>query len=305
MKRVLIVDDDRENIELITQYLSQESLSVQSAGDAESALHRVRAWKPHLVLLDSNMSGMSALDVIPKIRASAEHDYVSVVLISAAMTLDDVTRGFNAGADDHLAKPFRSQDLISRVRMMLKFKEMQDHLSRANDRVEQLTSTDDLTGLLSFKTLYRRGEEELLRSRRFKKPISALIINLDRFSKVNQEFGFQFGTHVLQEVGKRLKICIRNIDMIARIGADEFFVLLMETDLAGAEFVAERARDAIESQPYRNEKLSTQLTACIGVAGVTATQRDAKMSNLIHSASEALRSAKSIGTNKIEVYSFA
>lgn len=305
MKRVLVVDDDRENIDLLTQYLSQEGLSVQSAADGEGALHRTKAWKPHLILLDVNMPGVSGIDLIPRIRAITEHDYVSVILISGAMTLEDVNKGMNAGADDYLTKPFRSQELLSRVRMMLRFKDVQDQLRRANERIEELTSTDELTGLLSFRTLYRRGEEEILRSRRFKKPISALIVNLDKFSKTNQDFGFQFGTHVLQEAGKRLKQCIRNIDMVARIGADEFFVLLVETDLAGAEFVAERVRDSLQSESYKTDKLSASLTACIGVAGVSAEQPDSKMSDLIHSASEALRSAKSAGANKIEVYSFA
>jgi diguanylate cyclase (GGDEF)-like protein len=305
MKRVLVVDDDRENIELLSQYLSQEGLSVQSAPDGETALHRIKAWKPHLILLDVNMPGVSGIELIPRIRSITEQDYVSVVLVSGAMTIEDVSRGINAGADDYLTKPFRSQELLSRVRMMLKFKELQDSLRRANDRIEELTSTDDLTGLLSFRTLYRRGEEEILRSRRFKKPISALIVNLDKFSKVNQDYGFQFGTQVLQEAGRRLKTCIRNIDMVARIGADEFFILLVETDLAGAEFVAERARDSLQAEPYRIGKQQASLTACLGVAGLGIEQTDSKMSDLIHSASEALRSAKASGANKIEVYSFA
>jgi two-component system cell cycle response regulator len=305
MKRVLVVDDDRENIELLTKYLAHEGLSVQSAADGESALHRLRAWKPHLILLDVHMPGVSGIELIPKIRAATEHDYVSVVLVSGATNLEDVNMGMTAGADDYLTKPFRSQELISRVRTMLRFKELQDQLRRANERIEELTSTDDLTGLLSFRSLYRRGEEEIQRSRRFKKPMSALLINLDAFSTVNQDYGFQFGTQVLQEAAKRLKKCIRNIDMVARIGADEYFVLLMETDLAGAEFVAERVRDAMQAEAYKNDKLSTRLTACIGVAGIASDQQDAKMSDLIHSASEALRSAKSAGPNKIEVYSFA
>lgn len=305
MKRVLVVDDDRENIDLLTQYLSQEGLSVQSAPDGAGALHRIRAWKPHLILLDVNMPGISGIDLIPKIRAVTEQDYVSIVLVSGALTLEDVNRGISAGADDYLTKPFRSQDLLSRVRAMLKFKELQDSLRRANERIEELTSTDDLTGLLSFRTLFRRGEEEILRSRRFRKPVSALIVNVDQFSKVNQDLGFQFGTQVLQEVGRRLKQCIRNIDMVARIGADEFFVLLVETDLAGAEFVAERARDVLRAEPIRSEKLTASITACIGAAGIGTEQPDAKMSDLIHSASEALRSAKAAGANQIEVYSFA
>ena len=305
MKRVLVVDDDRENIDLLTQYLSHEGLSVQNASDGETALHRIKAWKPHLILLDVNMPGVSGVELIPRIRAITEHEYVAVMLVSGAMTLEDVNKGIGAGADDYLTKPFRSQELISRVRMMLRFKDLQDSLRRANERIEELTSTDELTGLLSFRTLFRRGEEEILRSRRFRKPVSALIVNLDKFSQVNQDYGFQFGTAVLQEAGKRIRGCIRNIDMVARIGADEFFILLVETDLAGAEFVAERVRDAVQAEPYKSDKQAAPLTACVGVAGIGPEQPDSKMSDLIHSASEALRSAKVAGANKIEVYSFA
>ncbi len=305
MKRVLVVDDERENIDLLSQYLAHEGLSVQSAADADSALHRLRAWKPHLILLDINMPGLSGLELIPKIRAATEHDYVSIVLVSGSMTLEDISKGMSAGADDYVTKPFRSQELIARVRTMLKLKELHDSLRKAHEKIEELSSTDDLSGLLSFRSLYRRGEEEILRSRRFKKPVSALIINLDRFSQVNQDFGFQFGTTALQDIAKRIKGCIRTIDMLARIGADEYFALLVETDLAGAEFVAERVRDAIQSQPVRNDKVTAPITACIGVAGIAPGEAESKMSDLLHSASEALRSAKASGANKIEVYSFA
>jgi two-component system cell cycle response regulator len=305
MKRVLVVDDDRENIELLAQALSAEGLSVQNASDAEGALHRLRAWKPHLILLDLHVAVGHGTELIQRLRQASEGDYVSIILISKASSVEDVRKGLAADADDYLIKPFKPQELVSRLRVMLRLKEVQDHLRRANERVEELTSTDELTGLLSFRTLFRRGEEEILRSRRFKKPVSALIINLDGFSKVNQDHGFQFGTQVLQEAGKRLKACIRNIDMAARIGADEYFILLMETDLAGAEFVAERVRDAIQSAPFRTERVSMPLTACIGVAGIAFDQQEARMSDLIHSSSEALRSAKASGPNRIEIYSFA
>ena len=120
MKRVLVVDDDRENIELLTQYLAHEGLSVQSAADGEGALHRLRAWKPHLILLDVNMPGVSGIDLIPRIRSVTEHDYVSVVLVSGAMTLEDVNKGMNAGADDYLTKPFSPRELVARIHAMLR-----------------------------------------------------------------------------------------------------------------------------------------------------------------------------------------
>jgi two-component system, cell cycle response regulator len=304
MRRVMVVDDDRENVDLLTEYLVKEGHTVQSAVDGEAALHRLRAWKPHLILLDVNMPKMSGIELIPKIRNLTQDEYASIILISANMTVEDVTKGLEAGADDYLTKPFRAQDLISRIRAMLRLKEVQDALKRANHRIEELNSTDDLTNLMNMRSVYRRGEEEIVRAKRFRKPVSSLLLNLDGFSSVNQSYGFVVGSHVLKEVAMRIKQSLRAIDLVARVGADEFFILLCETDLAGAEFVAERVRDSIQSSPFKNDKQSIRLTATIGVAGLTPDQTNQRMSDLLHITTEALRSAKANGSNRIEVYSF-
>lgn len=304
MRRVLIVDDDKENVELLSKYLVQDGHTVQTANDSESALHRLRAWKPHLMLVDVNMPKVTGLELIPKIRHLTPDEYTSIILVSANMTNEDVIKGLDAGADDYLTKPFRAQDLISRIRSMLRLKEVQDSLKRANHRIEELSSTDDLTGLMNMRALYRRGEEEIVRAKRFRKPISSLLLNLDGFSGINQGYGFNAGSRILQEVASRMKQCVRSIDLVARMGADEFFVLLNETDLAGAEFLAERLRDSIQSAPFKNDKQSIKLTATLGVAGLTPDQTQQKMSDLLHITTEALRSAKANGANRIEVYSF-
>ena len=87
-------------------------------------------------------------------------------------------------------------------------------------------------------------------------------------------------------------------------GADEFFIFLAETDLGNAEFMAERIRDSIQSAPFKNEKRSVNITATLGVAGLTPDQTNQKMTDLLHLTTEALKSAKANGTNRIEVYSF-
>lgn len=304
MRRVLVVDDDRENIELLSKYISNDGHIVQSAADPDSALHRLRAWKPHLILLDVNMPKMSGLELVPRIRSLTQEEYTAIILVSANMTLEDVTKGLETGADDYLTKPFRAQDVISRIRSMLRLKEIQDSLRRAHHRIEELSSTDDLTGLMNMRAAYRRGEEEIVRSKRFRKPISSMLLNLDGFSHVNQTYGFLAGSHVLQEVAIRIKACVRSIDLVARVGADEFFILLSETDLASAEFMAERLRDSIQSTPFKNEKQSIKLTSTLGVAGLTPDQTNQRMTELLHITTEALRSAKANGTNRIEVYSF-
>jgi two-component system cell cycle response regulator len=310
MRRILVLDDDRENVEYLNGILSQEGHSIQAASDAEAALHRIKAWKPQLLLLNVNQPAPLLRDLILKVRAACSDDYLAIILlVGQTATVDMGNGGLDLGADDYLMKPFRAHELITRIRTMLHYKDTQDLLRRANHRIEEISSTDDLTGLMNMRTLHRKGEEEVLRSRRFKKPVSALLINLDRFSDINHKLGFQTGSAVLQEMGSRIKNSLRSIDMVARVGADEFFVLLVETDLANAEFMAERIRDGIQSQAFRDPKHTAELTTCIGVAGLNFAESEGDnqqhISDLFHFASEALRSAKAAGPNRIEIYSFA
>ncbi len=304
-RRILVVDDDRENIDFLTEALSKEGHSVTHAAEADGALHRVRAWKPHLILLDVNMPGKSGIDIIPKIRSATADDYSSIILMSGNSSLEDVTNGLEAGADDFMTKPFRVQDLMVRIRIMLKMKELQDSLRRATTRLEELSSTDDLTGVLNLRALQRRGEEEIQRSRRFRKPISGLMINLDQFSAVNELSGFVFGSQVLKAVSAHIRKCVRSVDLICRVGADEFFVLLPETDLAGAEYVGERIRDAVQNAEFAADRHNIKITASIGIAGFDRDNSEGGMIDLFKNAHEALRSAKLAGANRIEIYSFA
>ncbi len=305
MRRVLIVDGDKDHVDLLSKYIANDGHSVQNAADPDGALHRLRAWKPHLILVDMDMiKSPSGAELIPKIRSVTQEEYTAIILLVKDRITEDVSQSLDSGADDYLTKPFVSQDVISRIRVMLRLKEVQDSLKRAHHRIEELSSADDLTGLMNMRAAFRRGEEEIIRARRFRKPISALLLNLDEFSHVNQSYGFLAGNHMLQEVAIRIKQCLRSIDLVARIGADEFFVLLSDTDLAGAEFMAERLRDSIQSNPFKNEKQSVRLTSTIGVAGLTPEQTNQRMSDLLQISTEALRSAKANGHNRIEVYSF-
>jgi len=121
MKRVLVVDDNRENVELLSGFLTQDGHTIQIAGDPDGALHRLRAWKPHLVLLDVDPQKSRTVDIVSKMRSLVQDEYTAIVLISALMSPEEVIKGFELGADDYLTRPYRTQDLISRIRSMLRF----------------------------------------------------------------------------------------------------------------------------------------------------------------------------------------
>ena len=305
MKRILISTEKRDDIAFFnTFFAGEEGYSTQNAMDPDAALHRVRAWKPHLVFLNEGGSDLTWLDLIPKIRALPHDTYTSIILLSEGMTIENLKKGYELGADYFLEGPFDHQGLLACVHSGLKLKEANDALKRTMHRIEELTSTDELTGLLNMRAAYRKGEKEIVQGLRLKRPVSLLWVDLDCFSDLNRNCSFTFGNFVLQEVGLLLRQCLRSIDFVARIGGDEFLVFLSETDLANAEAVAERIRNLIQFKQFKNDRFMAKLTTSIGVAGIDPEHKNQKMDDLLRMAAEALKSAKANGDNQIEIYSF-
>lgn len=302
-KRILIVREDRGRDD-IASILSHEGYTVTHAVDQDSALHRIKAWEPHLVIVEEGLP--SDPELLSKIRNVSASDYTAVLLISSAEERALEFRGTEGELDDILVSPFRPVDLLNRVRSTLRVRELQDALKRSNIRIEEISFADEMTGLLNFTSFLKRSDFELGRLRKFRKPVSLLLINLDQFSTLNEIDSVHGANEVLSEAGKRIRGAIRTHDLAARVSGDEFAVLLPETDLAGAEFVAERVRDVIQQSPFKaNQNEVVQLTACVGVAGWnTGQSSELGASELFKNASEALRSAKARGKAEIEVYSF-
>jgi two-component system cell cycle response regulator len=308
MRRILIIDDDRESTESLVKFVTEEGLSVQTASDSESALHRVRAWKPHLVLLSGDLRSDEPLTMISRLKLASHEDYGPIIYYSDALSMERLLKIFEAGADDFLPKPFVREQMIGRFRAMLRYKESQDSLRRATHRIEEMSALDELTGLLNFRALCRQASDEISRSEQFRKPVSALHINLDGFSDLNRKAGFETGNFVLKEVGTRIRKTLRSIDLASRIGADEFFALLIETDLASAEVMAQRILKSLQNPDLSadsKEKVPYKISACIGVAGFSPGQPDQRTADLLHITLEALRSAKATGPGSIEIYSFS
>ena len=138
MRRILLVDDDRDDIDLLSKILTADGKTIQTAFEPDAALHRLKAWKPHLVVLNMDMPAMKGANLLSKIRILTQDEYTSVILTSASKDLDEIKKGFEEGADRFLSKPLRAHDVASSIRSMLKLKEAQDSLRRANHRIEEL-----------------------------------------------------------------------------------------------------------------------------------------------------------------------
>jgi diguanylate cyclase (GGDEF)-like protein len=164
-------------------------------------------------------------------------------------------------------------------------------------RVQELSITDTLTGVLTRRHWFERFTQELERSRKFKFDFSFLMIDIDHFKMINDRYGHLVGDAMLKEVSRRIKENIRQVDLICRYGGEEFSVILVETDKAGAQFAAERIRLSIAEKPIRAYDEDIGVTISIGISVFPGDAADAAA--IVEKADRALYRAKQTGRNAV------
>ena len=296
-RRILVVDEDPDSLEIIAETLAWDGYQVRKAASGAEALEGIEQWSPDLLLLDVNMPGLSGMETLTKARQKIQ--YVAVMFISGHSSTEAVIQGLDAGADDYIPKPFDPLELLARVRTQLRIKDLNDQLRVANERLKELVDIDDLTGLYNMRSVYQRLESELERARRFGRQVCVVMLDMDKFKSVNDGHDHLFGSYVLSEVGAIIRQSIRSIDLGARYGGDEFLIMLTETHHQGAQHFCERLRKNIEAKLFKNDRDEIRLTASIGFAVTPPGDSSTDARGLVRTADHALYEAKRGGRNRV------
>lgn len=274
--------------------------------DVVNAANGTEAWEilqsedaPRLAILDWMMPGLDGVEVCRRLRASGREPYIYVLLLTARTESVDLVEGMEAGADDYLRKPLNTMELRARLRAGRRIVELQEQLLMAREALRQQATHDGLTGLLNRSALMEILHKELARSNREDQPLSVLLVDLDHFKQINDEYGHLVGDAVLREASARMKSAIRRYDSIGRYGGEEFLVVLPGCDAAGGAAQAERLRLALARRPFPIGGQAITVTCSIGCtlcSGVAPGDAD----SLVREADEALYAAKNHGRNRVE-----
>ena len=295
--KILIVDDDAQVRESLIELLQFEKYEVFSAHSGERAFQILREESPHLVILDQKMPDLNGFQFLSELRK--DEKYISVIMLSGNFDTSSIVQGLDLGADDYLAKPYYAEELLARVKAHLRIQSLNDKLKQANEILQELAETDDLTGLLNMRTLYQKLDFELQRARRFQRQVAVVMMDMDFFKTVNDGHDHLFGSFVLSEVGKIVQNTIRNIDIGARYGGDEFLVVLTEVNEAGVQAFCERLRNNIANYEFKNGKDEIRLTASLGFCLSDLQIENIDPRSLVRTADMALYKAKSSGRNRV------
>jgi diguanylate cyclase (GGDEF)-like protein len=290
---ILIVDDERLNLAVLNRILSPD-YSIITAKNGEAAIRLATSERPSLILLDIILPDTNGFDVLKALKENPETMGIPVIFITGLDGDADEERGFIMGAVDYIKKPFKNAIVKARIRTHMQ-------IVLQMKAIERLGLTDPLTNMPNRRKFDDRISMEWRRAIREKKPISLLMMDIDKFKLYNDTYGHPQGDRMLQAAAR---IFIRRVrrpaDLPARLGGEEFAMLLPDTKLAAASSIAEDIRAEMQALrvPTADESAMTGATISIGIASAIPKEGNS-MIEFIAMADENLYRAKARGRNQV------
>ncbi|KAA3604335.1 MAG: GGDEF domain-containing response regulator [Planctomycetota bacterium] len=303
--RVLVVEDDLALSDWIQTLLGKTErldFQVETAENLNEALGRFQLEQFDVIILDLDIPEDRGVDPIGRLRA-AKSD-IPILALSFQEDLASAAAALKHGAQAHLHKNLLDRNSLLRhihSAMLATGRRAQlEALTRAlivsHAHLERLAEVDPLTKVLNRRGLQRVLTRELGWQRRLGSPLVAILADLDDFKAINDHYGHASGDLVLQEIARRLQAALRATDYVARVGGDEFLLLLPQTSLEEGVSVSEKVRVALESQPFRIDRVHEEtITASLGT--VKIRPRTARVLDLLSQTKSVLQQSKSLGKN--------
>lgn len=298
--KILVVDDSHDNVDLLLAMLEQEGyVNLYSTTLPETVVGLHMQHRYDLILLDMQMPEMDGFDVMAGLRDLERDAWLPVLAITAQPAYKH--RALEAGAKDFISKPFDFVEVLQRIRNMLEVRLLYKQATETSALLQRLALHDPLTELPNRRLLEDRLGKSIERARRSQSHVGVMYIDLDGFKEVNDTWGHDYGDLLLQQVAQRLVKAARREDTVARIGGDEFVMVLEEiTDPHDVHIPATKLVTTI-SAPYLIKHTPIVITTSIGISVFPGDAAEVGM--LLSLADKALYDAKRSGKNRYQIAS--
>ncbi|MBF0227177.1 MAG: diguanylate cyclase [Desulfobacterales bacterium] len=291
---ILVVDDEEAIRNSLSDYLNMVGYNASSADDAEKALEVLNQKHFDIVIADIRMPGMDGLELTDIIKKKFDCDVIIMTGFSGDYTYEDA---ISKGASDFVFKPVRFEELILRIRRVLKERNLAKDREKIIEELKHLSITDELTKLYNSRYFYEQLKIEIEKHTKFLQPLSLLLLDIDFFKNYNDVYGHVEGDKVLSYIGKKIKVCLRKWDTAYRYGGEEFTILLSGTNRNEAIIVAERIRSSISSEKMVPEQ-GKLVTISVSI-GVTEYCPNEELSGFVKRADKAMYISKDKGRNRV------
>ncbi len=297
--QVLVVDDSQVERTKVAEILSGDEDEVTTVGTLAEAEAVFADIKFELVIINLHMRNEDSLRFASHMRAREDTRNIPILMIAEEDDTERLAKGLDLGINDYVVKPMDRNELLARARTQIRRQRYQERLRDNYEASLAMALTDSLTGLYNrrYVTAHLGGMVE--RHLSTEKPLALLVFDIDYFKGVNDTFGHAAGDEVLVELSKRIVANLRSVDMVARMGGEEFVAVMPDTDFETGAMVADRLRRFICDTPFAVEGKPEGITISIsvGLTPMDATGDDPD--KLFKRADAALYFAKSQGRNEV------
>ncbi len=318
---ILVVDDNPENLSVALTFLSAKQFEMAVATDGASALESLQMVTPQLILLDVMLPDISGFELCKQLKTDPSLSETPVIFMTALDEPKYKVQGFAAGGADYVTKPLERLELLARIDNHLRIRQQATMLQTANRllkqanqtlqlrnrtvtennrKLQQLVHIDGLTQVGNRRCFDERLNQEWLRLRRERRPLSLILFDIDYFKAYNDRYGHPAGDSCLAQIAQTVKHLLKRPgDLLTRYGGEEFAVILPNVDAAGALHVADRIQTEIARLAIHHESssISPYVTVSQGISTCMPLV-SLPPAKLIQSADQALYLAKQQGRNQ-------
>ncbi len=309
--QILVVDDDPVGLDMVAMQLASAGYEPLTAGNGVKALSILHDKRPSVAIVDWLMPKMDGLQVCREARALQSNGIIYLIMLTALSDKGRLMEAFEGGVDDFLSKPFHEGELLARVRAGVRMVRLYDELraqtlafgrnnaelAKLNERLQHMSTVDELTGLYNRRHAMVRLTEQWAFANRYDEPLACAMIDIDHFKRVNDLHGHLKGDEVLQHVAQLLAQSVRVTDIVCRFGGEEFLIVFPRQKSDQVRAGVERCRANMESSVFVDAARSSPVTISAGIAHREPSMRCPD--DLLKAADQALYAAKEQGRNRV------
>lgn len=310
--KILLVEDSGAVVLVMTRRLSSFGHEVLLAKNGREAVDLFRDCAPDLVLMDIEMPVMNGFEAASRIRAveaTQQWAWTPIIFLTASDTVENLITAIEAGGDDFMAKTVPEPVLQAKMKAMARIATLRQRLSVANHKLEELASSDGLTGLCNRRSMDARVDVAYAHASTLGAAFGLLMLDIDNFKKYNDHYGHQQGDDGLRQVAAAVRVAVEVANtsglvtdaFAARYGGEEFAVVLPGVSDAALRQVATSIVDTVRQLGIAHEKNSHWQVVTLSVGGARVAPATGAAADLFRAADAQLYRAKENGRNRAEV----
>jgi two-component system cell cycle response regulator len=293
--RILVVEDQPYESKKFTEALKVDDDVVIISETGINAMAQVRDNDYDLLAVSLNLRNEDGLRLCSHLRSSERTRSVPILMIAEKEDMPRIAHGLEIGAHDYILRPVDRNELLARVRTQVRRKRFQERLRSNFELSLSMALTDPLTGLYNRRYFEVHLQKLLQKNEQSKKAMAILMMDIDHFKSINDTHGHTVGDEILKIFARRVQDSLRSFDLVARLGGEEFVVILPDISTEMAYFIGERLRKIIADEPFACAAGKISITTSIG--GTIVSTDSTGQDDVVKLADDALYKAKEMGRN--------